>query len=261
VKAVKKMEFIVSASTDIGLVKSTNQDSLNVRVYSTSIGKVVFAVLCDGMGGLESGEIASASVVNAFCKWADVRLPQLIAAGFGDQDIKREWTDIAVDMNSKLKAHGAMRGINLGTTLTAILLTSERYYLINVGDSRTYEIADRAESLTQDQTVVAMEVRNGIITEEQAAVDPRRSVLLQCIGASETVVPDLFFGQTVQNAVYMLCSDGFRHEITPEEIYGSFCPGNMLSAEQMKQNELYLIDLNKQRSERDNISVITIRTY
>jgi serine/threonine protein phosphatase PrpC len=81
------------------------------------------------------------------------------------------------------------------------------------------------------------------------------------VGASEVLVPDFFFGQTKQNAVYMLCSDGFRHQITPEEFYYSLEPNRMISPELMKQQELMLIDLNKQRDEHDNISVITIRTY
>lgn len=255
------MEFIISASSDIGNVKSTNQDSLNVRVLETSGGKMVLAVLCDGMGGLQCGEVASASVVNAFCKWSEERLPAMATAGIKDEDISRDWTDIAVDMNNKIKAYGAQNGFKMGTTVTAMLITQDRYYIINVGDSRAYEISTAARPLTEDQTVVAMEVKNGLLTEEQAAVDPRRSVLLQCIGASDTVRPDIFFGQPVQNAVYMLCSDGFRHEITPEEIYSCFNADNMMSAEDMQKNELYLIGLNKQRSERDNISVITVRTF
>ena len=86
-------------------------------------------------------------------------------------------------------------------------------------------------------------------------------MLLQCIGASDSVYPDFFFGEVKKDAVYMLCSDGFRHEITSEEIYAYMNPDRMLSAEQMKENEVALINLNKQRQESDNISVITIRTY
>lgn len=61
------MDFIVSATTDIGNIKDTNQDSYNVKVLNTEAGKMAFAVLCDGMGGLSKGEVASASVVKAFC--------------------------------------------------------------------------------------------------------------------------------------------------------------------------------------------------
>ena len=132
---------------------------------------------------------------------------------------------------------------------------------MNVGDSRVYEIAGQLSVLTRDQTVVAREVEQGLLSLEQARSDPRRSVLLQCIGSSEEVYPDFFFGEPKAGAVYMLCSDGFRHEITEAEIWEGFQPQTMLRAEQMKENELRLIALNKLRQERDNISVITIRTY
>lgn len=255
------MNFIVSATTDIGLTKSTNQDSYNVRVFNTKIGKVVLAVLCDGMGGLSKGEVASASLVNAFCKWADNKLPFLCENGINDSDIRSDWVGIATEYNEKFKSYAASCGTNMGTTVTAILLTENRYYIINVGDSRTYEIADKVTVLTKDQTVVAREVELGHLTPEEAERDSRRSVLLQCVGASEEVYPNMFFGDTKLNAVYMLCSDGFRHEITEEEIYNFLNPNVMVDADGMKQNMDALVELNKQRQERDNISVVSIRTF
>lgn len=255
------MNFLVSATTDIGLTKKTNQDSFNVRVFNTNYGKICLAILCDGMGGLAKGEVASATLVKAFCKWSEEKLPILCEKGFSDSDIRSDWVSIAVDYNEKIKAYGASCGANMGTTLTAILITESRYYIINVGDSRAYEISDSVKVLTKDQTVVAREVEMGLLTPEQAENDPRRSVLLQCIGASQDVYPDMFFGDTKVNAVYMLCSDGFRHEISDEEIYNYMNPNAMVDVNQMKQNMDALIEINKQRQERDNISVVSIRTF
>ncbi len=255
------MNFIVSATTDIGLTKSTNQDSYNVRVFSTKQGKMVLAVLCDGMGGLAKGEVASASLVNAFCKWADYKLPILCESEIADSVIRSDWVGIATEYNEKIKSYAASSGTNMGTTLTAMLLTERRYYIINVGDTRAYEISDAVKVLTKDQTVVAREVELGNLTPEEAEQDSRRSVLLQCIGASDEVYPDMFFGETKVNVVYMLCSDGFRHEITEDEIYQYLNPNVMVDADRMKQNMDALIELNKQRQERDNISVVSIRTF
>ena len=84
---------------------------------------------------------------------------------------------------------------------------------------------------------------------------------MQCVGASDVVYPDMFFGDTKLNAVYMLCSDGFRHEITEDEIYSYLNAGVMNDAEGMNSNMNALIELNKERQERDNISVISIRTF
>ncbi len=255
------MNFIVSASTDIGISKETNQDSHSVRVLTTPQGKMVFAVLCDGMGGLAKGEVASASLVHAFMKWSKERLPQMCQADLQDADIYNDWTNLVVEYNEKIKLYGKQHGIHLGTTVTAILITQTKYYIVNVGDTRAYEISYAARVLTKDQTVVAREVELGNLTEAEAEHDSRRSVLLQCVGASDAVYPDVL-SDTVQNdAVYMLCSDGFRHEITIEEIFATLNPQMMTDADGMKANLDSLVELNKQRQERDNITVIAIRTF
>ena len=255
------MNFIIAASTDIGNVKGTNQDSYSARVITTKLGKMVFAVLCDGMGGFEKGEVASATLVNAFNRWCESRLPELCEQGINDNDIQNDWISIVTVYNEKIKNYGKRNGIKLGTTVTAILITDTKYYIINVGDTRAYEIKENVNILTNDQTVVAREVALGIITEEEAKVDPRRSVLLQCVGALDTVSPDIFVGYTTLNSVYMLCSDGFRHEISEKEIYEYLNHGVMLDADRMKRNMDSLIEIVKQRKERDNITVISVRTF
>ena len=255
------MNFIVSATTDIGISKSTNQDSLSVKVINTSIGRMVFAVLCDGMGGLAKGEVASATLIQAFDNWVGNELPLLCNQPLEDAVIRSQWDRIITEQNNIIKTYGARQGVRLGTTAVVMLLTQTRYYIMNVGDSRAYELTNGLKQLTADQTFVAREVALGNMTEEQAAVDERRSVLLQCVGASDEVYPDMFFGDTMENAVYMLCSDGFRHEITGDEIYASLQPNLLLDEATMQQNTLNLIELNKQREERDNISVVLVRTF
>lgn len=255
------MNFIVSANTDIGLTKSTNQDSLSVMVVNTVQGRMVFAILCDGMGGLDKGEVASASVINAFRTWAYNDLPQLCQAPLEDAVIRSQWDKIVTDQNLTIKHYGARQGVRLGTTVVAMLLTQTRYYILNVGDSRAYELNGGLRVMTADQTFVAREIALGHMTPEQAATDSRRSVLLQCVGASDEVYPDMYFGDVQPNTVYMLCSDGFRHEITPEEIYEKLQPGVLFDEYTMQQNTLSLIELNKQRQERDNISVVLVRTF
>lgn len=255
------MNFIVTANTDIGIVKKTNQDSLSVKVINTSRGQMVFAILCDGMGGLAMGEVASASVIRAFNDWVVNDFSKICNTDFSDDIIRAQWDQIIVDQNQKIAKYGARQGIRLGTTAVVMLITQTRYYIMNVGDSRAYEVSDRLYQLTNDQTFVAREIALGNMTEEQAKYDERRNVLLQCVGASDNVFPDMFYGTPKKDACYMLCSDGFRHEITPDEIYASFCPQVSLSDADMNRNTLGLIELNKSRNERDNISVVLIRTF
>lgn len=255
------MNFIISANTDVGITKSTNQDSLTSMVINTPQGRMAFSVLCDGMGGLDKGEVASASLINAFRSWAINELPGLCNAPLEDATIRNQWDAIITEQNRTIKKYGAHQGVRLGTTAVVMLLTQNRYYILNVGDSRAYELTTEIRQITNDQTFVAREIAMGNMTPEQAAQDPRRNVLLQCVGASDEVYPDMFFGDVQPNAVYMLCSDGFRHEITAEEIYEKLQPSVLFDDYTMQQHSISLIELNKQRQERDNISVALVRTF
>lgn len=256
------MNFVISAKTDIGIVKKTNQDSVLAMTINTGLGRMVFALLCDGMGGLAKGEVASASVIKAFKRWVYERLPELCQGGaLDDNVIKEEWNRIVWQQNESIKQYGRGIGISLGTTAVALLLTQSRSYVMNVGDSRCYELVTELRQMTVDQTLVNREISLGNLTPEEAENDPRRSVLLQCIGASENVYPDFFFGEPLTDAVYMLCSDGFRHELTPDEIFQNLQPSMMYDEYSMGERILELIELNKSRQERDNISVIAVRTF
>lgn len=255
------MEYLISANTDIGTTKKTNQDSLDMKILNTSQGRMVFAILCDGMGGLEKGEVASSAVIQEFDRWVKNELPVLCNGMIEDNLIRRQWENIIERMNHNISNYGARQGVKMGTTVAAILLTGTRYYILNVGDSRVYEIADSVRQLTTDQTFVGREVALGHMTEKEAQNDKRKNILLQCVGASDEVYPEMVYGDTKKDAVYMLCSDGFRHEISTEEIFQSFMPQELVNTDIMYQRTEMLIEENKKRGERDNITAALIRTY
>ena len=141
-----------------------------------------------------------------------------------------------------------------------IVFEDGKYLIGHVGDSRAYKISNSEISiLTKDQTIVANEVRLGKLTPEEAARDPRRNVLLQCVGASRIVEPEYVGGTVELGACYMLCSDGFRHEISAAEIQNAFAPIANRDAAQMQTNIIRLIELNKSRGETDNITALLIK--
>lgn len=255
------MNYIVAAKTDIGTTKDTNQDSFSVKVINTQKGRMVFAILCDGMGGLAKGEVASATVIKAFDKWVNEDLPILCRTSIEEYIIRDQWCSIIENQNEIIKKYGESQGIRLGTTAVVMLLTQDKYYILNVGDSRAYELSSTLRQLTVDQTFVAREVALGNMTEEQANFDERRNVLLQCVGASEKVYPEMFYGETAKDSVYLLCSDGFRHEISGEEIFTNLCPDIMTDEKIMHERAEMMININKERNERDNISVVLVRTF
>lgn len=255
------MRFTTAIHTDIGIKKSTNQDSGLIVEAKTDLGNVLLTVLCDGMGGLAKGEVASSTVIAAFSQWFERRLPILLSQGGNfETQIFDDWKKIIFDCNKRISAYSATIGAGMGTTLNAVLFIQNKYYIVNIGDSRTYRISDSLYQLTKDQTFVQREMDMGRMTPEEARVSPQRNVLLQCVGASDYIEPDFFTGTIYSGDVYMQCSDGFRHIITPEEIYQYLCPQALVNEQAMIDNAVYLTELNKYRRENDNITVILVKT-
>lgn len=255
------MNFIITAVTDAGIEKKVNQDSMLVKNMSLGEKKFVMAVLCDGMGGLSMGEVASASVVNIFNRWIHTKLADLIQNGVDQEALRSQWEGLIAEIHEKIMEYGRQHQVKLGSTLVAMLLTGDKYYILNVGDSRAYEIGKKLTLLTEDHTLVAKEVSQGILSAQDARKDRRRHILLQCIGASSVVYPAMYIGDTRKDTVYMLCSDGFRHELSENEILESLSVSDMTDVEKMRERAEELIAVNKERKERDNISVLLIRTY
>lgn len=254
------MEYIAAYHTDVGITKKTNQDSLAIKVVSTKNGNVAFGIVCDGMGGLSKGELASKEVILAFCDWFDNTLIDDIESGlFAENKLVEQWNNIIQHQNKRLGSYGQENHLQLGTTVSAVLIYQEQYYIVHVGDSRVYELSDRVCQLTHDQTFIAREIAAGRMTYEQAKTDPRRSVLLQCVGASPVVEPEFTKGPVSEGVVYMLCSDGFRHQISEDEMLAKIGPAQAGDEEKMKYGCIYLTELVKNRNESDNISVALIK--
>ena len=251
------MKFIVTADTDIGISKNTNQDSILVKHANCDNGEILMAIICDGMGGLSKGELASATVIREFSKWFGEDLPFELN-NLDMNVLAGKWSAMLKMLNGKISEYGNSIGESLGTTFTGMLFVDDEYIIVHVGDSRAYEIGSCVNQLTTDQTFVAREIAKGTMTLEQAKTDKRRNMLLQCVGASKTVEPQVICGK-VEPTAYMLCSDGFRHEISEDEIYESLNPINLMNKDAMHSNCRYLIEQVKNRHERDNISVILIK--
>ena len=253
------MSFLATVHTDAGIGKENNQDSALQIEARTDFGDVMLSVVCDGMGGLDKGEVASATVIEAFGEWFEKELPKLIHLEDVERMIFGEWEELILDCNQKISAYADELRIKMGTTLNAILFLRGRYYIANVGDSRAYLLSDGLYQLTKDQTLVQREVDMGRLTAEKAAVSPRRNILLQCVGASPIVTPDYYSGSFAAGQVYMQCSDGFRHVVTGEEIYRYLNTQELTDERKMADNAVYLTELNKNRQEKDNITVLLVK--
>lgn len=257
------MQNFYAYHTDIGIKKKTNQDSLLVKEADTEKGKILLMVICDGMGGLAKGEVASASVIHAFDTWFENELAYVLAEEHVKDQVEKQWDAIIQKMNLDITNYGVRKGIQLGTTVTAFLLLEDGSYVIgHVGDTRLYRITDQSiTQLTIDQTFIAREIREGRMTAEEAKTDLRRNTLLQCVGASPRVDVDFSQGQASEDDIYMLCCDGFRHVLSEDEIRVNLSPSVCSGSDIAKNQLVYLIETNKQRKEEDNITALLAKVW
>lgn len=253
------MRFLSVAHTDVGISKKINQDAFCLKIAKTPTSNIAFAVMCDGMGGLNNGEYASALVVNAFSNWFEKELPSIADKNLYMNSVTERWKEIVLDQGQKILEYGQSRNISLGTTLTVLLIVNDKYANIHVGDSRFYKITNAMHQLTKDQTVAAHEIEQQRMTVAEAKTDRRSNILLQCVGASKVIEPDVQIGTLAENDAFMLCSDGFRHQVSDEEMYGVLAPQLLTSEKVMKKSLVDLVELNKARNEKDNITAILIK--
>ncbi len=252
------MKYQTAWCTDVGIRKDTNQDSALLMQAESVQGSVLFAVICDGMGGLAKGEVASASLIQRFRNWFVREFPLLLQESAFSAALSQSWNRLIQEQNRAIADYGQQFHVNLGTTVAALLLVGDNYYIINVGDSRVYLLSSQIYQLTHDQTVVQKEIDEGRLTPEQAASDPRSSVLLQCVGASQVVAPEFLAGEVEHSTRFLLCCDGFRHEISPQEMYETLSRSTAVTKQDMEQGLQYLVELNKNRNEVDNITALMI---
>lgn len=252
------MKYTVICESDVGRMRSINQDAVAIKHISTSGEEVVFAVLCDGMGGFNEGEVASSSVVMAFMKWFDEKYTKAINA-YNIDKVFLEWKNIVNIINDKLYEYGNKNSVKVGTTATVMLICNTQYYILNIGDCRVYELSNKITQLTNDHSVVEREIELGRITREEARYDKRRNQLLRSIGVLENVSPDFFYGEVHTGAVYMLCCDGVRNKVFDDELLYYFHPEIMTTKSNMENNVNYIFALNKMRNENDNMTVVLIK--
>ncbi|SDI35664.1 Serine/threonine protein phosphatase PrpC [Pseudobutyrivibrio sp. 49] len=261
------MGFKVDAYSDIGTKKSVNQDALLIKqAKAAGYGNICMGVLCDGMGGLSCGEVASSAFVNRMDTWFKTELPQLLldrniteplkgtadisSTGHLLTKVEGQWKKVVTEMNDRLKVYGNENGIRLGTTVVAIIIVGEEYMTMNVGDSRAYRFNKKQlAQVSHDHSYVQQQLELGRMTEAEALASDKKSVLLQCIGASESVSPDFFTGKIENNMNFLLCSDGLWRKLVEKEIMGIAPQRNGIKK---------LTEMVMKRGETDNISGLII---
>jgi serine/threonine protein phosphatase PrpC len=233
--------------THAGCLRAYNQDAVHV-------GEHLIAV-ADGMGGHAHGEVASAVAVTVLAE-----LDAAVAQGeIADNEKSAALGSVVGEVLRRLDALAArdsgMHG--MGTTITALLWDGEMVNGVHIGDSRAYRWRDGAiQQLTQDHTLVQSLLDSGRVTEEEAAVHPRRNLLVRAIQTGGPAEGDLFAHHAQAGDRYLICSDGLTAVLTDETIAGV-----LAEHEDPDAAVDQLIDLTLRGGAPDNVSVVLGDVY
>lgn len=237
------------AVTDPGCVRSQNQDTFQI----VELGRdAILCVVCDGMGGAKSGNVASSLATEVFV-----------------EEIRRTWTDDMQQAEIDQMLQGAVKLANftvydqgkqfeefsgMGTTLVAALVKEQEVTIVNVGDSRAYGInANGIHKITVDHSLVELMVQRGELTPEAARTYPGKNYITRAIGTEAIVECDLFHADMEQGNCLLMCSDGLTNVIDEQEILFEVIHG------QKKENCCQqLLDIAKNRGAPDNVTCVLV---
>lgn len=208
----EKLNF--AGKSDKGLVRRTNQDCFAVERLSDD---AVFAVVCDGMGGANGGNVASELAVETFCEkvkgaWRS-GMPQRSVYNL----LKSSATAANITVFDKAKSDDALSG--MGTTVVAATVCGGMAYIIHAGDSRAYKFGkDGLVQITRDHSVVQAMVESGKLTKEAARVHPRKNVITRALGVDENLNVEYAEVEIDEGEGLLLCSDGLTNFVSDEQI-------------------------------------------
>lgn len=238
--------------TDVGRKRDRNEDAF---LINEELGLYVVA---DGMGGHAGGQHASALAVNTVEETIDA-LTQPATLGVGEDPVERVRGGIgqAVQLAGQrihafATAHPEFRG--MGTTVVVVMVQDQNAYVAHVGDSRVYMIRDgQIEQITEDHSLVAQSIREGLLTAEQAKTHRMRNVITRALGFNAEVEVDVQVRAVRRGDRFLLCSDGLSGKLEPEDML------RVLNAHPAPEAARQLIGLACARGGEDNITAVLVR--
>jgi len=250
------VQIVSGGVTNVGRVRTNNEDCFRI------VEDLNLFVLSDGMGGEAHGEIASAMAVDAVVKHCQETENDPAMTIFGDMPAgwseKTRRLSSAVHLANKsiydsAQANPAQRG--MGATVTAGWIDGNRLSIAHVGDSRAYILrGGNLQQLTSDHSLVAEQVRRGILTPAEAERSEMQSVLLRALGAHEEIEVDSEEHALFGNDVLLLCSDGLTRMVTDPEIAGTL----HAEPDPTKASER-LVELANEQGGADNVTAVVVR--
>lgn len=236
--------------TDTGCVRSQNQDTFQIEQLDRN---TVLCIICDGMGGAKSGNVASTLAADVFVE--EVR--RTWSSGM-DQGMIDQMLEGAVKLaNFTVYDQGQQfeEFSGMGTTLVAALIKGEEVTVVNVGDSRAYMInTNGIRRITVDHSLVEVMIQRGELTPEEAKTYPGKNYITRAIGTESVVACDLFHLDAEKGSCVFLCSDGLTNIIDDQEILFEVVHG--VKKQHCCQR---LLDIAKGRGAPDNVTSVLVQ--
>ena len=235
--------------TDVGLQRHENQDTFAVE-RGAADGQLI-AVVCDGMGGENCGQIASSLAVRTFLD----ELHAVLRADMTTEQLREAVSFCVSKANAAVKRHAQEHTEchGMGTTLVSAVTNGSGAVICNVGDSRAYRVGTgRLERITRDHSVVEGLIESGNITAEQARTHPNRNLITRALGPEEHIECDVYDVTLVRAERLLLCSDGLTNFLDDKDILKVF-QNNDISAVAER-----LVEEANENGGGDNITVVTV---
>ena len=240
-----------------GMVRTHNEDSVFV---DSAAG---LAVLADGMGGYNAGEVASGIAVNVISEGlvpelrSDRELSKVdVTSGLTHAALLLQQQIAAANKSIYEAAQARPECAGMGTTLVSAVFCGNRVSIGHVGDSRCYRLrAEKFEQLTHDHSLLQEQIDSGVLTPEQAKYSLNKNLVTRALGIEAIVPADIAEYRVEAEDIYLLCSDGLTDMVEPGAVHAIV---------EERRTDLSgaagrLIELANQNGGRDNISVILVR--
>lgn len=235
--------------TDPGLVRADNQDAYG---FAELPGGYTLAVVCDGMGGVAGGRVASTVAVEAYQQSLCAALHGAMSLPQLQQASGQAVSDANDAIRRRAEEEPGLQ--HMGTTLVSALVRGEQVLISNVGDSRAYLAGEEGlRQISRDHSLVEELVEKGDLTPGQARNHPRRNLITRALGTDPTVEADGFHLQWKKGEFLLLCSDGLVNTVTDQEILFEISHNGQ--PEDCLQR---LIAISKERGAPDNVTAILL---
>ncbi len=237
--------------SDKGKVRELNEDSCKVIIGKNGVPDTF--IIADGMGGHNSGEVASRIAV----EFAQEYLQNNAESFTEEENILSEIEKLMEAANSTVyqKSKESEENAGMGTTFVVTVIFNSKFYIGHVGDSRVYLIREgKIEQLTTDHSFIEELIKNGSLTREEAENHPKKNIITRALGCEENILIDTLSIGVNKNDTFVLCTDGLSNMLTGDEILSVIANNDDINVSCGE-----LVRLANEKGGEDNITVIIIK--